>query len=1638
MVYLLMPWGLSLFSELAVSCNCYCPSYSCCSGAVCSCSQSGFWSRNSSAMQTCDCGYQALPDPSGTHIGAGGVLLSCSICPPGFSGPYSCAGGICVPCPSGRLMRPADYPGYNYPGYCYTCDAPGQVLPPGATSFSQCTNCPAGTYASYGDTTCRACPDGTYSAAGATSCATCKTGTVFRVDPAAPPQTFMAAHSAAAFCDPCPASTYWSFTDGRCMRCAYGSFSGPGWYQCGTCSYRSPYSNNPWGGIVLSLTSGQSSYYMGVDLTGVRAAATCTACPAGTYLLNAMTCAPCAAGFVSAAGYFYCVTCTGGSFLSVGASDSHNYATGDGHPARCAVCSDPKMMSIDGMSCVPRPCSPGYFANVTNPLAVVCSACPANTFSALGTACIVCGEDKFARSGATSCTACTAGQFISRTSLACVSCPAGTFAQGPGMTASDCVTCPAGTASAAGASACAVCAAGSWDIGNRTCGLCPANTYSGAAATTCIACPAQWTSPRGSASCTQCAAGSAWLSGACVPCAAGTYAARGANCSICPPGGWSAAGSAACLGCPPSQFLRFVNTGDGTPPATIVVGANGSSACTGCRGGRYSPGGMLITCPLCPPNSYSAPSAASCTCFSGFGRSATGACAQCPAGTVSDLNGTSNCVCPSAFNALRATGTVDGGSVCWPCARGPTLLAADANGTVTCLRCAAGSYAVRSVNSTTMGTCAKCPAGKYSGPGATSCQACPSRIPTSGYDWPYGYGSAFYDSVNRRNWDYYVMFRQLAPTPAADGCDMVASVVYYFDNSAALPVGAYAAAQCPDGFRGPIGQAAASARCYACPAGATSSADHSSCICPAGTSIDPASLSCVPCPPLQFSVAGGVCTYCPSGSVLTESTPPGTLSPGQALSGRFKLAACSACGQFAYALPGQASCVACSSGMIATSGGSAPCACSLGSYTPALVAPGSVLQICTPCAPGTFCGDIGCLSCSPCPSNYWSLPGASECLQCVPGQYLQVNGSGSTAALATGQVVSCISCAPGTASPSFGAPTAAACVTCAAGTAASAGQPACVACAPGTYAGVGAWNCTRCAPGTYSNGGAASCTPCAVSSYSTVVGASACSTCAAGLTTAGPGASVITSCYGCSPGWYSPAAGAPCSLCPTGSYSTAIGSSACTPCSDGTATLTAGAAAASACVACAPGSAVVSGAGACTPCASLYWSAGGARSCSACPSGRILVVTGSVTPSTPSSATVTASGSIVACRPCAPGTFAGPLATSCAPCPIGQISGLAASTCFVCSAGRWLTLAPLSVGLFRNGSGAAMQCEPCAPGSASSAAGATTSAVCNTCPAGTYANPWVPNSTVVLAPALCVRCPISTFTAGPGSPQCQACPSGFVSTADGSTGCYQCPAGTASGAGGACTPCSLGSFTDAPGYTSCMTCSAGTSTGVVGSRACVACLAGSSAAAGMPCGLCASGLYAPLAGAGACTPCSAGRFGTILGAVSASACAQCDTGTVSSPGATQCLRCYPGSYSGVFAIAPCTQCPSNTYSVSPGNVLVTSCLSCPSGQFSTPGASACGPQCAAGKATTQHPVHLDAAPSASFVYDDFEASAAWTARVNTGYWGTTVKQDCTTAYEGRCSLYMSASDARAFEQSNNLRQGMTSAGFAVASYPYIW
>lgn len=348
-----------------------------------------------------------------------------------------------------------------------------------------------------------------------------------------------------------------------------------------------------------------------------------------------------------------------------------------------------------------------------------------------------------------------------------------------------------------------------------------------------------------------------------------------------------------------------------------------------------------------------------------------------------------------------------------------------------------------------------------------------------------------------------------------------------------------------------------------------------------------------------------------------------------------------------------------------------------------------------------------------------------------------------------------------------------------------------------------------------------------------------------------------------------------------------------------------------------------------------------------------------------------------------------------------------------------------------------MHCEPCAPGSASPVVGATTSAVCEACAAGTYFGPSAPNSTVLAAPARCQRCPISTWAPGPGSPQCLKCPSGFAATADGSTGCYKCAAGTASGTGRACTPCSIGQFTDAPGYSLCMACPAGTSTGVVGSRACAACPAGGASAAGMPCGLCAGGYFSPLAGAGACTACPAGRFGTSdSGAASAAVCAQCDTGTVSSPGSTLCLRCYPGSYSGVFAIAPCTQCPANTYSASAGNVLVASCLPCPPGQNSTRGASGCGPQCAAGKATTQHEVHLDAAPSTSYVYDDFETSAAWTTRVSSSV--QQVAQDCTTAYEGRCSLHMASSDARAFELGTNLRQGMTSLGFAVASFPYMW
>ena len=96
---------------------------------------------------------------------------------------------------------------------------------------------------------------------------------------------------------------------------------------------------------------------------------------------------------------------------------------------------------------------------------------------------------------------CTAGKFKS-SRLVCSLCPANTFS---GAGASRCTNCPAGHYSEPGAGACNPCPTGKFSEPRGSCQTCPADTFNDEmAASECKSCGEGYTSPEGSTSADSC------------------------------------------------------------------------------------------------------------------------------------------------------------------------------------------------------------------------------------------------------------------------------------------------------------------------------------------------------------------------------------------------------------------------------------------------------------------------------------------------------------------------------------------------------------------------------------------------------------------------------------------------------------------------------------------------------------------------------------------------------------------------------------------------------------------------------------------------------------------------------------------------------------------------------------------------------------------------------------------------------------------------------------------------------------------------------------------------------------------------------------------------------------------------------
>jgi hypothetical protein len=1063
---------------------------------------------------------------------------------------------------------------------CWACTcSPGQRC----QGFSAtCSSCPAG-FSCQGSIA-SSCAPGYYALGGASTCtkATCANG------------TFSVASTGA--CSSCPAGTY--CTGSVSVPCPLGTYSDvSGASVCTLCSAPAGRSCSPaaspaaW--PVCSTTATEPLTYCP---GGPEDPVLCQ-CPAGTYCSGTLVsgreaCSPCPAGSYcrgDATAPAPCTTVTTppgraclGNETSAAASPcpvGHWCPGGSTPPQGCFSCA-PGTYCPSGLAfqqCLPcsvgRYCAPALQSpDDLAPLALPADCTPATT--APGYACMLGGADP-------SGTVCTQG-FI------CAGAAAAPAA------------CPPGSSSSAGATACAWCAAGSYNpyAAQGSCSLCPPGRYGlspGAALAgelSCTACPPGRynPSPGVAAACLTCPVGSyssAPASLQCTPCPLGTYST----------GSWDGGSTSpeTCTAC---------------PPGTIGL-ATGQHTCTVCGPGTYQPlrgANSTSDCRACAPGTYSSVS----------GQTEAGVCTPCPTGTYSVTEQSWSCTpCPagtyqsvSGASSLALCTTCPPGSYCGAASSDPTACPAGTYGTVSgltaraeCSACPAGTYC-----SATGSTAPEpCPAGHYCGAGSSDPTACPvGRYgPRIGESTVAGACSACTPG----------RFASLAGQAACDPCPVG---TYSVAAAAAGPwtctgcsagsfsdtEGSSGCTSCPPGTYGVLVRAWGNDTCVSCPQGryASGTGETTCAACRLGfygTSTDEVavrssvSVACTSCPAGRYgnlvsSLTGtdlaSVCTVCGLGmySTAVGAAESSTCQPcpAGAWSNVTAATTCHGCRAGTVgAASGQvsvAACVPCPAGYYTDSERSTQCtACPSGTYNS--VTGQTALASCLPCPPHYVC-EVG--SATPVYNEQGSGTGLPDCL---PGRYLTT----ATSEGGAGNVTRCADCPPSCYCPNATLP---APLPCPPGSYCIARSTAPAPCPAGSIrilsGGADLSDCTLVDVGHFSNAaGSTSASACPLGHFSSTEGATTCSLCPAG--TVSGFASGQSVCESCSPGrFFATAGGSECSACPIGSFSFLVSATACVACSPGTFSH-------------------AEGQTECTPCSGGHFAPwGGASACTACSAGR--------------------------------------------------------------------------------------------------------------------------------------------------------------------------------------------------------------------------------------------------------------------------------------------------------------------------------------------------------------------------------------------------------------------------------------------------
>ncbi|CAL6024146.1 Cysteine-rich_membrane protein 1 [Hexamita inflata] len=466
----------------------------------------------------------------------------------------------------------------------------------------------------------------------------------------------------------------------------------------------------------------------GKSVSGTAGSTTCLSC-SGTQVLQSGACADCPTNLVQSADKLSCVTCA--SLYGQGSSYS----------------------AIN--TCVCR-VSAG-FGGADNS---ICEDCKRSGKEASVTGCTACSASDVLQSG--TCKACPAGSVPSLDKLSCVAQSTCQINFGPGSQEVTPGTCRCQSSSGFAGSDNQVCVDCirisqfvSGTAGATTCAACPGTQVLQAGV--CAECPANFVASSDKLSCITCSSkfgdGSVFLSSGICRCSdvLGFAGDDNAVCSDCWRQGKSVsgtAGSTTCLSCSGTQVLQSGACAD--CPTNLVQSADKLS-CVTCaslygQGSSYSAintcvcrvsegfgGANNHVCEDCKRSGKEA-STTGCTACTGTQVLQSGACAECPAGSVQSADKLS-CVAQSTCSTQYGPGsqevtpgtcrcTASGfagndNTVCVDCLRIGKVVSGTA-GSTTCEPCS-GTEVLQS------GSCSECPNSLVPSADKLSCVSCASR-----------------------------------------------------------------------------------------------------------------------------------------------------------------------------------------------------------------------------------------------------------------------------------------------------------------------------------------------------------------------------------------------------------------------------------------------------------------------------------------------------------------------------------------------------------------------------------------------------------------------------------------------------------------------------------------------------------------------------------------------------------------------------------------------------------------------------------------------------------------------------------------------------------------------------------------------